>query len=156
MIFKNVTNDDPFETFPARKIKMKPQDIIIYPTVFAKEPDGGYAVYSPNIPGMHTEGDTFTEAAHWSVDAIATMLDGLTSYPEPQDPSSWPLNNNEQIVMISVDMHRWLFEKARERETKTVRRTITVPKYLNDFAKSHDINVSRLATQALEEEIQEN
>ncbi|WDF82695.1 type II toxin-antitoxin system HicB family antitoxin [Lacticaseibacillus pabuli] len=134
---------------------MKPQAMMIYPTIFVKEATGGYAVYSPNIPGMHTEGDTFTEAVHWTIDAIATMLDGAANYPDPQDPSDWQLHDNEQIVMISVDMGRWLFEKARERETKTVRRTITVPKYLNDFAKKHDINVSRLATQALEAELRE-
>lgn len=128
---------------------MKKNDTLLYPTIFTKENDGGYAVSSPNIPGMHTEGDNFEEAAYWAVDAIATMLDGEAKYPEIQDPSNWPLKENQRVVVISVDMKRWLFEKAQEAQAKTVRRTITVPQSLNDLAKAEGVNVSKIATQAL-------
>ncbi len=36
---------------------------------------------------------------------------------------------------------------------KNVRRTITVPEYLNDLAKERKINVSRIATDALKAEL---
>ena len=129
---------------------------LIYPVVFQEnnDSDGHYfTVTSPNIPGMVTEGDTRADAAEEAIDAIATMIDG-EPYPKPQDPASWPLQRNESIVYVTVDMARWQLEKARNRNTKTVRRTITVPQYLNDLAKIRHVNVSRLTTEALEREFQ--
>lgn len=89
---------------------------------------------------MVTQGDTVEEA-------IATMLDG-TEYPESQDPSDWEVEvkDNERIVYVLVDMTAWL--KA---SSKTIRKTITVPKYLSDLAKDNGINVSAVAMQELEE-----
>jgi len=130
---------------------------LVYPVIFQEnnDTDGHYfTVTSPNIPGMVTEGDTRANAAKEAIDAIATMIDG-EPYPAPQDPASWPLKANESIVYVTVDMGRWLLEKARTRNTKTVRRTITVPQYLNDLAKKRHINVSRLTTEALEHKFQE-
>lgn len=47
-------------------------------------------------------------------------------------------------------MTAWL--KANSKTIrKTIRKTITVPKYLSDLAKDSGINVSAVATQALEE-----
>ena len=120
---------------------------LIYPVIISEFNDDGhyFVVTSPNIKGMVTQGDTAEEAIYWAEDAIATMLDG-TEYPEPQDPSDWKVKKNEGIVYVSVDMTAWL--KAN---SKTIRKTITVPKYLSDLAKDNGINVSAVATQALEE-----
>lgn len=60
--------------------------------------------------------------------------------------SNWEVKDNERIVYVSVDMTAWL--KAN---SKTVRKTITVPEYLSDLAKDNGINVSAVATRALEE-----
>lgn len=120
---------------------------LIYPVLISEFNDDGhyFVVTSPNIKGMVTQGDTAEEAIYWAEDAIATMLDG-TEYPEPQDPSDWEVKDNERIVYVSVDMTAWL--KAN---SKTIRKTITVPEYLSDLAKDNGINVSAVATHALEE-----
>lgn len=130
---------------------------LIYPVIFTEYNDDGhyFTVTSPNIKGMVTQGETRAEAALEAVDAIATMLDGAPSYPKPQDPSKWPLKDNESIVYVTVDMAQWYREKAKWQHSKTVRRTITVPEYLNDLAKQRHLNVSRIATEALEHELQQ-
>lgn len=130
--------------------------VLIYPTIFVEnnDEDGHYfTVYSPNIEGMVTEGDTREEAAIEAVDAIATMLDG-EDYPAVQDPGTWKLKSNESIVYITVNMTSWYAEKARALKTKTIRRTITLPEYLNDLAKERRLNVSRIASEALEKELE--
>jgi predicted RNase H-like HicB family nuclease len=127
--------------------------LLIYPTIFTEnnDEDGHYfTVTSPNIEGMITEGDTREKAAIEAVDAIATMLDGEVNYPEVQDPNNWHLELNESIVYITVNMTQWYVEKARVLKTKTVRRTITLPEYINDLAKERGLNVSRIASEALE------
>lgn len=123
---------------------------LVYPIVATEynDEDGHYFVgTSPNIKGMVTQGKSMADLAFQAEDAIATMLDG-ENYPEPQDPSSWNLDNNQRVIYISVDMDKWL-----NKSMKTVRRTITVPEYLNELAKKEKINVSRIATDALKAEL---
>lgn len=81
---------------------------IVYPiTVSEYDDDGHYFVAtSPNIPGV-TQGDTLSEVAYWAEDAIATMIAG-EDYPTPQDPTDWPLKENERVIFISVNMVQWL------------------------------------------------
>lgn len=89
---------------------------LVFPVIFSEFNDDGhyYTVTSPNIPGMITQGDTLTEAQTEAVDAIATMLDG-TAYPLPQDPSSWKLESNQQVHMITVDMAAWYHQSTDHR-----------------------------------------
>lgn len=123
---------------------------LMYPVIISEYNDDGhyYVVTSPNIPGMVTQGDSFSEAAFWAEDAIATMLDGEDEYPNVQDPSDWSLSSNDKLVYISVDMNKWL-----SKNSKTVKKTITVPEYLNTMAKANNINVSRLTTEALKNKL---
>ena len=72
------------------------------------------------------------------------MLDGETAYPKVQDPSNWKLAANERLVYITVDMNKWLKKNA-----KTIKKTITVPEYLSKMAKEQNINVSKVASDAL-------
>lgn len=76
------------------------------------------------------------------------MLEDEKEYPQPQDPTKWKLESNQKIIYVSVDMQKWL-----ETKSKTIRRTITVPKYLNDLAKANHINVSGLTTAALKSKL---
>ena len=117
---------------------------LVYPIIATEynDEDGHYFVAtSPNIPGMVTQGDSLADLAYQAEDAIATMLDG-EKYPEPQDASIWKLDDNQRVIYVSIDMSKWL-------NTKTVKRTITVPEYLNNLAKERKVNVSRVATDAL-------
>lgn len=123
---------------------------LIYPVIISEYHDDGhyYVATSPNIPGMVTQGDTFSDAAYWAEDAIATMLDGQASYPKVQDPRSWDLKSNDRLVYITVDLNKWLHKNS-----KTIKKTITVPEYLSVMAKEQNINVSQLTTKALKAEL---
>lgn len=123
---------------------------LIYPVIISEYHDDGhyYVATSPNIPGMVTQGDTFSDAAYWAEDAIATMLDGQASYPKVQDPRSWDLKSNDRLVYITVDLDKWLHKNS-----KTIKKTITVPEYLSVMAKEQNINVSQLTTKALKAEL---
>ena len=123
---------------------------LIYPVIISEYHDDGhyYVATSPNIPGMVTQGDTFSDAAYWAEDAITTMLDGQASYPKVQDPRSWDLKSNDRLVYITVDLDKWLHKNS-----KTIKKTITVPEYLSVMAKEQNINVSQLTTKALKAEL---
>jgi len=44
---------------------------------FEPDPDGGYYAYAPELPGLHTEGDTLEEAVSNAEEALALYVEGL-------------------------------------------------------------------------------
>jgi predicted RNase H-like HicB family nuclease len=45
--------------------------------VFEPQQEGGYYVYAPDLPGLHTEGDNLDEAVANAEEALALYVDGL-------------------------------------------------------------------------------
>lgn len=45
--------------------------------VFEPNPDGGYHAYAPELPGLHTEGDTLEEALANAEEALGLYVQGL-------------------------------------------------------------------------------
>jgi predicted RNase H-like HicB family nuclease len=126
-------------------IKMEKR--LVYPVVVKEyqDEDGHYFVAtSPNIKGMVTQGDSLSDVLYQAEDAIATMISDYQVYPTPQDPQGWPLASDERVVFVAVDMGKWL-----KKYGKSVRRNISIPEYLNDWAKANQVNVSRVTTEAL-------
>lgn len=53
--------------------------------VFEPQDEGGYSVYSPDLPGLHTEGDTLEEALTKAEEALALYVEGLREDGRPID-----------------------------------------------------------------------
>jgi len=123
---------------------------LLYPVIVTEYNDAGtyFVVTSPNIEGMVTEGDSFSEAVYWAEDAIATMIEGMETYPKVQDPSTWELSDKQHIVYISVNMSDWM-----ARNSKTIKKTVTVPEYLAKAAKEQGLNSSQIFTEALHDRL---
>lgn len=45
--------------------------------VFEPQEEGGYHVYAPEMPGLHTEGDDLEEATENAREALALYVEGL-------------------------------------------------------------------------------
>ena len=45
--------------------------------VFEPQEDGGYHVYAPDLPGLHTQGDTLDEATNNAREALSLYVEGL-------------------------------------------------------------------------------
>jgi len=45
--------------------------------IFEPEDKGGYHVYAPELPGLHTQGDTLDEATENAREALALYVEGL-------------------------------------------------------------------------------
>jgi predicted RNase H-like HicB family nuclease len=45
--------------------------------VFAPEEDGGYHVYAPDLPGLHTQGDTLEKAVANAEEALELYVEGV-------------------------------------------------------------------------------
>ena len=45
--------------------------------VFAPQEEGGYHVYAPDLPGLHTQGDTLEDATENAKEALELYVEGL-------------------------------------------------------------------------------
>lgn len=120
---------------------------VLYP-VIAKEyndEDGHYfVVTSPNVQGMVVEGNTLEDAIRDASDDIADWFEVKGKIEDVQDPSLWELEKDERIVYAPVNLSNFYAKYG-----KTVRKNITIPEYLANWAKENKINVSRVASDAL-------
>jgi antitoxin HicB len=57
---------------------------VTIPLTLEPQPEGGYAVRSPALPGLITEGDTEAEALENAWDALLALLDAY-------DQLGWPM-----------------------------------------------------------------
>jgi antitoxin HicB len=59
-----------------------------YVAVFRPEPEGGYTVTCPALPGLVTYGETLAEARAMAAEAIEAYLESLLKDGEPSLPLS--------------------------------------------------------------------
>lgn len=134
----------------------------IYPACFFKE-DTGYSVVFPDLNHLATCGDTLEEAIEMAVDCLAGYLYTLKKEhqeaPKPSDMSSidpaaiaaeLDLPTGEAFVnMVSVDVNDY----AKAHFERSVKKTLTIPAWLNDAALEKNINFSQVLQEALKEKL---
>ncbi len=73
---------------------MATKQVLNYRVIFRKEPEGGYTVNVPSLPGCITFGDTIDEAIEMAKEAILLYIDSLKKHNEdiPSDDSTLEYN----------------------------------------------------------------
>ena len=136
----------------------------MYPACFYKEEEG-YSVVFPDLNYLATQGDSFEEAMEMAVDCLAGYLytaqrDGdpvpAPSKLEDIDPVALSkeldpdMPVSEAIVnLVAVDVA----EYAKTHFEKSVKKTLSIPAWLNDAAMAQGINFSRVLQQALKDQL---
>lgn len=126
---------------------------LFYPAVFHKAEEGGFWVSFPDIPECLTQGEDMAQAYEMAVDALGLALVSRTnenqSIPEPSQPDT--INTNDGfLVVVEFDM---LAYKKRT-NSKAVKKTLSIPEWLNEEASSMGINFSQVLQEALITKIQ--
>lgn len=122
-----------------------------YPAVFTKE-EVGFSVSFPDIPGCYTEGDTIEEAYKMSALAIglyAQKEEGDFVFPEASEPSAITLEKDEFLVLVEFD----LVEYLKKTSDKAVKKTLTIPSWLNNLAEQNNVNFSNVLQNALKDHL---
>ena len=121
-----------------------------YPAIFEPE-DTGYSVYIPDIPGCMTQGETLDEALEMAQEAIGLMLEDTDEqdYPKPSSPSDAPIEGKQFVVMVPFDKIAY----DRKYNSKAVKKTLSIPAWLNELALKRNINFSNLLQNALMREL---
>ena len=137
----------------------------IYPACFFQEENGGYSVVFPDLNYLATQGDDFENAMEMAIECLAGYLhtckmDG-ESVPSPSklsdiDPSVIAKELDPEapecesfVNMVSVDVASY----AKEHFEKSVKKTLTIPAWLNTAALEKNVNFSKILQEALKKEL---
>ena len=127
--------------------------IFYYPAVFQKE-EVGYSVWVPDIQGCVSQGDTFDEAMEYIKDAIGICLDLIVQNgnvpPKATEPNGIDLEHDQFVAVVSFDFD----EYQKKHGEKSVKKTLTVPAWLNTLSERKNINFSQVLQNALIHELQ--
>lgn len=122
----------------------------IYPAVFEKAEEGGFLVDFPDFGGTcFTEGDDLGEAFEMASDVLAgTILNMLADgepLPKASDIEAFNAEKNGFVNYIEVDIVKYKNVEL----TKSVRKNISLPVWLDQIATLNNISYSGILQSAL-------
>ena len=121
---------------------------LLYPAIFHPE-DDGYSVYAPDFDGCCSDGDTLEEAYDMIFDAIGLCIEELRGNGKPlpaaSSPASFALSPGDFSALIEFDPLAY----AKKHDSRTVKKTLTIPAWLNTIAEERHVNFSGVLKDAL-------
>lgn len=122
--------------------------VYLYPAVFQPE-NGLYNVTFPDLPDCYTCGDDLTDAVRMAQDVLADVLSDHELSGEPFAPPSElssvavPAGCIASLVLADTDAWR------RAHATQAVKKTLSIPQWLNAAAEKRGVNFSQTLQDAL-------
>ena len=128
------------------------KDSYVYPAIFTQT-ETGYAVRFPDMPGCVSASVTLDGAPKMAREGLGLHLWGMESDGDPI-PDASPvdqieLDRREIVGLVEV----WMLPVRAELDNKAVKKTLTIPSYLNNLAEKRKINFSRVLQTALKKEL---
>jgi len=123
-----------------------------YSAILTKTKEG-YEVSFPNIKGCVTFGETLEEALLNAEDALTLTLWDMEEkgekLPEVIPQTSIKCEKGQFVNLIAADT----LEYRREYDQKAVKKTLTIPKWLDTLAQRNNLNFSSILQRALVREL---
>ena len=123
----------------------------VYPALFVVE-DDGIIVTFPDLDDTFTDGATMQEAFENAEDVLNLMLwnheEEKEEIPPPSLPEQITVPQGATLAMIKADTLAY----RKIHDTKTIRRSITIPSWLDSLARERNINFSQLMQNAIRRE----
>ena len=123
--------------------------MFVYPAIFHQE-GNAYWVEFPDLPGCQSFGDALPETMAEAQEALAayvlTLLEQGKPLAQPSDIGAiTPGDGFTTLVACTIDQYK---------ETRAVKKTLTIPSWLNDRATAMGVNFSQVLQEALITKIQ--
>ena len=126
---------------------------LFYPAIFHTAEEGGFWITFPDLPECMTQGDDMQNAYEMAVDALGLSISSRKKegieIPTPSKPHEINTSVDEYCVVIEFDMLAY----QKRMNSKAVKKTLTIPEWLNEEALSLGINFSQVLQEALLQKI---
>ncbi len=127
----------------------------IYPAIFTPEDEGGFSVRFPDLPNCFTDAETLPEAMEMANDVLCLVLYELeqASKPIPAASTVQAIQNQtdtgEFVSLVACDTIAY----RRFFDNKAVKKTLSIPSWLNDMAERAGVNFSGTLQEALKQQL---
>lgn len=120
----------------------------VYPAIFhPNADDGSYTITFPDLPGCITEGKSIGNALYMAQDALRVWLqftlDEKAPVPSPSDMEQVRPAPGEFVNLVRADV----------RDNRAVRRTVSIPQWMDEQVSAAGISLSRVLQDALKERL---
>ena len=125
------------------------KDRYLFQGIFEPGDVAGYTVTFPDLPGCITEGDTLEESFAMAKEALELHLYGMEedrdSIPVPSGLRPTTIAPQAMVAVVEA----WMPVIRSKMANQSVKKNLTVPKWLADAADRADINYSQVLQEAL-------
>ena len=123
----------------------------VYPAIFTPEEHGLYSVDFPDLDGCYTSGENLADALYMAEDVLAFTLYDLeksgSAIPAPSDNLTAP--EGAFVNFVACDT----LEYQKRNNNKAIKKTLTIPEWMNEAATAAGINFSQLLQDAISEKL---
>jgi predicted RNase H-like HicB family nuclease len=119
----------------------------VYPAIFHRNKDESYTIIYPDLPGCISEGKNLGNAMYMAQSALTQWL-GYLIDKEQKIPNASPAeklktSKNDFVNLICAEV----------RDAKAVKRTVSIPKWMDDKVVQSGLSLSRVLQDALRERL---
>lgn len=123
----------------------------VYPAVFTPLENGQFDVSVPDLPGCRTCGDDLADAIFMAEDAVSMWLwdaeNGHEVIPPPAKNLRAEAPQFVNYVYADTDEYR------RRHDSRAVKKTVSIPSWLNAQAEQAGVNFSQVLQAALKQQL---
>lgn len=130
---------------------MKKISLSVYPAIFTYDSkENKYLVDFIDLKGCSTFGSSLPEVFAMAQDAMGLYLDELVKFPKPTTNfKDIKLKSNQFINYVEIDMEDY----RKKYNNKAVKKTLSIPSWLNTLCEKNNINFSQVLQEALKEKL---
>ena len=119
----------------------------VYPAIFHKNEDESYTIVYPDLPGCISEGKTLGNAMYMAQSALTQWIGFLTDkkqeIPKASSVEEIKTSAGEYVNLICADV----------KDGRAVKRTVSIPKWMDDKVIQSGLSLSRVLQEALSERL---
>ena len=122
----------------------------VYPALFHSNDDGSFTVTYPDLPGCISEGKNLGNAIYMAQRALSQWLEYASETGADVAPASSMQSihkeTDEFVNLIRVEV----------KDDRAVKRTVSIPRWMDDQASEKGLSLSRVLQDALKERLNVN
>ena len=119
----------------------------VYPAIFHPNDNGSFSTTFPDLPGCISEGKSLGNAMYMAQSALTQWMEYLVDKRQTI-PSASNFNSLETAQGEFVNLVR-----AEVKDGRAVKRTVSIPKWMDDKVIESGLSLSRVLQDALKERL---